>query len=360
MNINDTPSVTITDVARAAGVSVGTVSRVLNGFTNITQTNFDRVQQAIKELGYEKCRSAEQLVSRRNGSRVRTGNIGMVFTEMGSDWASHPMVAAYSMGVERACEEKGFHALIEFSDGRGGLPRCIRENKVDGLLVKTTRELPAMLEARPKDLPIACMGLNNPTVQVQQVAPDNRGAGWQVTHYLWDMGHRRIGFVCADMLHPMFVARFQGYEEFLRNKRAFDPAICFLREREQVPVHPESRPPDMSDAVGQLLAAPGAPVTAVIAANDWEAGGLYPALKKAGRQIPADISVVGFDNSVQVCAGLSPQLTSFAIPFVDVAYAAALKVIERIQTPNQLWSHSLHLVRGDIVERASVRLLQTP
>ena len=70
--------------------------------------------------------------------------------------------------------------------------------------------------------------------------------------------------------------------------------------------------------------------------------------------------MIGFDNSVQVCAGLDPQLTSFAIPFSDVAYAATLKVIERIQTPDQLWSHSLHLIRGDIVERASVRPLKTP
>ena len=359
MNNNDTPSVTITDVARAAGVSVGTVSRVLNGFTNITQTNFDRVQQAIKELGYEKCRSAEQLVSRRNGSRVQTGNIGIVFAQMEVVWASNPLVAAYSMGVERACEEKGFHVLIEFTSG-DVVPRCIRENKVDGLLVKMTRLAPALIEGLPKNLPVACMGLNNPTVQIQQVAPDDRGAGWQVADYLWGMGHRRIGFVCSDMLHPMFLARYQGYEEFLRGKRAFDPAICFQREQEKPAALPEAHPPCRSDAVKQLLAAPGEPVTAVIASNDWTASALYPALKKAGRKIPGDISVIGFDNSVQVCAGLDPQLTSFAIPFSDVAYAATLKVIERIQTPDQLWSHSLHLIRGDIVERASVRPLKTP
>ncbi|OJV04078.1 MAG: hypothetical protein BGO12_17370 [Verrucomicrobia bacterium 61-8] len=347
-------SVTIPDVARAAGVSVGTVSRVLNGHPNITRKNLERVQKAIADLQYEKCRSAEMLVSRRNGSRVQTGNIGMVYTEMAGDWSNHPLVAAYSMGVERACREKGFHALIEFCGDNQGLPRCVRDGKVDGLLVKATRGLPEYLADLPKDFPVVCVGLNEPTAHVQQVAPDNRGAGWMVVDYLWGAGHRRIGFVCNDLMHPMFLARFQGYEGALRSRRAFDPALCALDEVDLVDRVPELCPPNMTQAVERLLAAPGEPVTAIVAANDWMAQGVYGALERLDRRVPADISVVGFDNAVQVCASLSPQLTSFAIPFGDVAYAAALRVIEKIRVADSLWDHSLHLVRGEIVERASV------
>lgn len=244
------------------------MSRVLNGHTNIAQGNFDRVQKAIEELGYENCRSAEQLLSRRSGSRVRTGNIGLIYSEMAGDWASHPLVAAYSMGVERACQEKGFHVLIEFSGESENLPRCVQENKVDGLLLKATRALPGYLKDIPSDLPVVCMGFNEPTAQIQQVAPDNSGAGWLVADYLWSMGHRRIEFVCSNLAHPMFLARYQGYEGFLRSKHEFESALCALDESNQFHRNPESQPPSMTEAVNKLLAAPGAPVTAIIAAND--------------------------------------------------------------------------------------------
>ncbi|PTX96747.1 LacI family transcriptional regulator [Spartobacteria bacterium LR76] len=361
MNSNQSrQSVTIPDVARAAGVSVGTVSRVLNGHPNITQKNIERVQKAIADLRYEKCRSAEMLVSRRNGSRVQTGNVGMVYTEMAGDWSNHPLVAAYSMGVERACREKGFHALIEFCGDSQDMPRCVRDGKVDGLLVKATRGLPEYVRDLPKDFPVVCVGLNEPTAKVQQVAPDNRGAGWMVVDYLWSVGHRRIGFVCSDLMHPMFLARFQGYEGALRAKRAFDPTLCALDEAELVDKAPELCPPNMRREVEKLLSAPGEPVTAIVAANDWMAQGVYGALDKLGRRIPGDISVVGFDNAVQVCTSVSPQLTSFAIPFGDVAYSAALKVMERVKAPDTIQDHSLHLVRGTLIERASVRRLAEP
>jgi len=354
MNFNSRPSVTVIDVARAAGVSVGTVSRVINGHSNISRANVERVQKAIGELGYEKCRSAEQLVSRRNGSRAQTGNIGMVYAEMGNDWASHPLVAAYSMGVEKACQEKGFHALIEFSGDSRVLPRCVRENKVDGLLVKATRKLPEYIANLPKDLPVVGVGYNDPAAEIQQVAPDNRGAGWKVADYLWSLGHRRIGFVSAEPGHPMFLARLQGYEAFLRAQGCFDPAICWLGDSDREGQAPETEPPAMQDAVSALLTAPGELVTAIIVANDWMARSVYSSLAKAGLRIPEDVSVVGFDNEPAVCTSLVPALTSYAVPFGDVAYAAALKVLERIQHPSELWDHSLHLIRGRIVDRASV------
>lgn len=361
MNTNQSrQSVTIPDVARAAGVSVGTVSRVLNGHPNITQKNIERVQKAIADLRYEKCRSAEMLVSRRNGSRVQTGNIGMAYTDMAGDWSNHPLVVAYSMGVERACREKGFHVLIEFCEDNQDMPRCVRDGKVDGLLIKATRGLPEYVKDLPKDFPVVCVGLNEPAAQVQQVAPDNRGAGWMVVDYLWSVGHRRIGFVCSDLMHPMFLARFQGYEGALRARRAFDPTLCALDEAEQVDKTPELCPPNMRREVEKLLSAPGEPVTAIVAANDWMAQGVYGALDKLGRRIPENISVVGFDNAVQVCTLLSPQLTSFAIPFGDVAYSAALKVMERVKAPDTIQDHSLHLVRGTLIERASVRRLAEP
>lgn len=338
-----------------AGVSVGTVSRVLNGYQNISQENLERVQKAIVDLGYQRNSSAGLLASRRKGSLVRTGNIGVIYTEMDKNWTGHPLVSAYSMGAERACQEKGYHAIIEFCNNGDELPRCVSENKIDGLLVKATRSLPEFVRVLAGELPIVCVGMNDPAIEIQQVASDNYGCGWMAMKYLWDRGHRRVAFACTDIVHPMFLARFQGYEGFLRSKGCFDASLCCLQQPPEIILAPELTPPDMDFAVAQLENAAGGFPTAIITANDWMACGLYPSLEAKGYRIPSDVSVLGFDSVGLICTSLRPHLSSFEIPFEGIAYTAALKVIERISSPAQDWDKSLHLIRGGIVERASVR-----
>ncbi|HEY0257214.1 MAG TPA: LacI family DNA-binding transcriptional regulator, partial [Candidatus Methylacidiphilales bacterium] len=232
-------------MAHHAGVSVGTVSRVLNGYTNISAENHDRVKRAVEELGYEKCRSAEMLVARRRGSSVRNGNIGMVFTGMGEEWAEHQLVMAYTIGAERACAAKGFHALVELTTDDEKLPRCVRENKVDGLIIKSTRSLCSFLKLIPAELPVVMIGVNDPTMSVPQIAPDEQGAGWLVTEYLWNLGHRRIAFLCTDTLHPLILGRLHGYESFLRTRRSYDPALVAFNEATGSCPKPELTPPKM-------------------------------------------------------------------------------------------------------------------
>ncbi len=338
---------------------MGTVSRVLNGFSNITPINSDRVKKAIEELGYEKCRSAEMLVARRRGSRVRSGNIGAVFFGMGSGWAHHPLVASYTLGVERACAEKGFHALIELSADDDKLPRCVRENKVDGLLIKTSRNIPKILEMLPPDMPLVGVGFNEPSSAIQQVAPDNCGAGWIVAEYLWKLGHRRIAFLCYDIQHPVLLARLQGYESYLRRCKGYAPELIAFGEPEGVTVQPSETPPKMDSLLDRIWAVSSRP-TAIIAANDWEACGLYSAIARRGLRIPHDLSVVGFDNDASVCNACVPPLTSYEAPFSEVAYRAAIKLLEQIDRPDHRPDPSIHLVRGNLVERASVQKLMLP
>jgi LacI family transcriptional regulator len=357
MKIHGNSKVTVNDVASHAGVSVGTVSRVLNGYQNISAENLDRVQKAIAELGYQRNGTAGLLAARRGGARIQTGNIGLIYAEMAEGWANHPLVAAYSMGVERACQEKGFHALIEFCGGGDHLPRCVSEKKIDGLLLKATRGLPAFAQRLTGDLPMVCMGTNDPAIKIQQVAPDNYGAGWVATDYLWKLGHRRIAFVSTEETHPIFLSRFQGYEGFMRSQRMFDPSLCYLRQTIDKGRTPEPEPPNMDATVEAITATAGGLPTAILAANDWIAHGLYTSLERKGFRIPDDFSIISFDNVNIVCSSLRPQLTSFSIPFEEVAYAATLKVIECLYNPSQLWEHSLHLIRGELIERASVRTI---
>lgn len=347
---------TVTDVARSAGVSVGTVSRVLNGAQNIAPENRARVEKAMADLGYQKHHSAGLLASRKVGSVSRTGNIGLVFSDAGPAWANHPLISAYTMGVEQACKEKGFHPLVEMAAAGDDLPRCVREGKVDGLLVKASRGVPGFIDKLPPGLPVILIGINEPSVSLPQVAPDNHGAGWMMADHLWCAGHRRIAFLCTDALHPFFISRLHGYESYLRLKGAFDPSLVIMESLSGNASEPEETPPDVGAELDRLLSVGGrsAP-TAIVTANDWMARGLYDALAGRGLKVPQDISVVGFDNVGMLCATMSPTLTSFDLDFTAVVRAAAMDLFDHIETPGLKRAPSVRIVRGRPAVRESVK-----
>lgn len=356
---------TVTDIARHAGVSVGTVSRVLNGATNISPDNLESVQRAISKLGYKKHLPAPKpLMARKLGAGDRTGNIGMVFAGAGQAWTNHPLFAAYTVGVEQACQQNGLHALIELSADDSELPRCVVENKIDGLLVKSTQQVPAFVKKLPVDLPVVFIGMNDPGVAFPQVAPDSHGSGWLVADYLWQRGHRRIAFVCTNATHPQFIARQQGVEGYLRQKEAYDPAFAIMgtakggKSNVGPAAAPEAMPPELDHEVEQLFALPSkSRPTAIVTANDWMAHGLYRALSKRGIRIPQDVSVVGFDNMEPLCTVLDPMLTSYDVSFSAQSKAAAFDLFHIIENPAHKQESSVRLVRGNIVERQSVRVI---
>lgn len=356
--LNPTPShrkTTVFDVAKLAGVSVGTVSRVINDFANVTDENRERVAQAMKELGYVRQKGLAG-ASKLSHNRFRTQNIGLVYADASEQWANHPLLAAYTMGVERATQEYGLHTMVEMWTEGDPTPRCISDQKIDGLLLKSSRQVPSFIQKVSSNLPVILIGLNDPLNDLPQFAPDNHGAGWMVAHHLWERGHRRIAFLSTEGTHPMFLARGSGYESFLRARGAFDPALRLFEDRSLAGAPPELSPPDMTALLQKVLRLPEPP-TAIITANDWMARGLYTALAQAGFKVPGDMSVIGFDNEVAVCTSMAPALTSHEIAFAQTAYAAAHELIQRIESPSRFYNPSVVMVRGTLVERESVRSL---
>ncbi|MBL8992569.1 MAG: LacI family DNA-binding transcriptional regulator, partial [Spirochaetia bacterium] len=319
---------TIKDVAKKSGVSLGTASNVLSGKVFVQEGTAEKVRRAATELGYQKNHSAALLVSRKGTSSTRTGNIGLVFTEMATPWSEHPLASAYFIGVESACRETDFQPLVEFLGGSDAVPRCVRDGRVDGLVVKFTRAGEKFFLGLPKDLPVVAVGPSGLKVPVHQVSANDEAGGFSVAEYLWSKGHRRIGFVSTDAAHPMFQLREAGFERFLKNVSAWDPKIVWKEEKSSDATLPENAPPILDEAVVKLFSTAEKP-TALVAANDWIAAGLYRALKKAGLRVGEDVSVVGFDNTANLCVALEPALTSFQIPFASLAGRAAEILLER-------------------------------
>lgn len=353
--IEMTQTITVKDVARKAKVSVGTVSRVLNRAENIHPENISRVENAVKILGYRKCNAAQLLVSHKNSSSVRTGNIGLVFSELNATWRGRPHLACYTKGVERACREHGYHAIIEWAGDadEGVLPACVREGKIDGVIIKSL----TVDYKKYENLPV--VGLSDDMAPIRHVAPDNRNAGRYITEYLWNKGHRRISFISNASNHPMFIKRYQGYEEFLRKNNAFYPDLVKVYDDHILSNKPQQSFPDMSIPLKKLLTLPQQEQpTAIITANDWIAGGVYAALHQLNISIPDQISVIGFDNLDTLCCSLFPTLTSYAIPFEKIAYIAAKTLLALINNPSSEQRASIELVQGELIERESVRTLK--
>ncbi len=153
-------------------------------------------------------------------------------------------------------------------------------------------------------------------------------------------------------MHRIFISRYQAYEQLLRSRRAYDPQLV-VRNEDPPGFEPEVNFPDMSYAVEQLWALDDPP-TAIVAANDWMAAGLYQALKKRGLTVGKDISVIGFDNVLSVCCMLEPQLTSYEIPLQDVSRHATRLLMNLIENPADNLNHSTQMLPGRLIERDSV------
>jgi LacI family transcriptional regulator len=356
----DEQNITIRQVAKHAGVSVGTVSRVLNGFPNIASENMQRVQEAIEQLGYRQCDSAKLLASRRKGSRHRTSNIGVLFTRMASDWAGHPLVSVYMSGIESICKQESYHPLLEFDDSdQIMLPRFLLDRKVDGVLIKgPLLQNPSWLEQMAREIPVVGMDMYESSMTFPQVAVDNRIAGLNAAKYLWQKGHRRIGYVSLDALHRSFLVRRQGIEEFLlmQGVPASSIFVCETRCVADTGIcHPEIALPDLKGVMDTYMALPSDErPTALIAGNDWCAAGLCNAITDCGLKVGQDISVIGFDNVVSLCCSRTPSLTSYATSVQDVACRATRLLMDKIQSNRLEDDAGVHLVSGKMIERHSV------
>lgn len=343
----------VKELAQHAGVSVGTVSRVLNGESSVAPKRREAVQKAISSLGYQRTSAAQMLASRRSRSITHTGNIAMVFVGMSENWQGHPTTAALINGVDQACADSSFHPLLETCADDRHLPRCVANGKVDGILIKTSNIVPRFMDQLPEFLPRILVGMAEPSFACTQVLPDHHASGWIATEHLWDHGHRRIAFVNNVDYHRTFISRYQAYEQLLRSRQAFDPQLVVLKTTADRGIEPLVNFPDMTFAVDKLWSLDNPP-TAIVAANDWMAAGLYQALKKRGIIVGRDVSVIGFDNVLSVCCMLEPNLTSYELPLTDVSRHATRLLMNLIENPHENLNYSTQLLPGKLIERHSV------
>ncbi|MDN0198856.1 LacI family DNA-binding transcriptional regulator [Streptomyces sp. S.PNR 29] len=289
---------TIAYIAESAGVSVPTVSKVLNGRSGVSEETRARVEQLIHQYGY------------RKPPKNRSNLVELVFRELESMWAVEII-----RGVERVARRSGVGVLVsEFGlhdtaartidDTVGRRPRCVLSV---AQLSETERE-----QLTAKGIPFVVFDpIDELPDDVPFVGATNWRGGQAATRHLTALGHRRIAMI-AGPDHPFCRARLSGYVSALVEAglpTEPDLMVKTLLTRE----HGYA-------AARELLSRPDRP-TAVFTANDMQALGVYQAARELGLRIPHDLSVVGFDD-VPVVAWMDPPLTTVHQPLTEMAAAA--------------------------------------
>ena len=310
---------TSADVAALAGVSRTTVSFVLNGRdVAISPATRERVMDAARELDYHPHAGARQLA----GGRSNT--VGLVLRQSPEQVAGDAFLAETLRGMTTAARAGGFRVIVEALDPDGGpYADLLRSGRTDGVVVSGPRfddpDLGALVRA---GFPIVLQG-SLPGLDVASVDVDNMAGAKQAVEHLIGLGHRRIGCITnAPVAYTAAAQRLAGYRAAL--------AEAGIEDHREWVAEAAFDARSGHRAMAQLLER--ADLQAVFVASDVVAVGALGAIRSAGKRVPDEISVVGFDD-IPLAAFLDPPLTTVRLPAYELGRAVGEALLERISNP---------------------------
>src|SRR5712691_857863 len=311
-------SVTIRDVARAANVSISTVSHVLSGKRPTSGSTKLRVEAVIEQLGYRPNRVAQSLVWRRPFA------LGLIIPDI-----TNPYFPAFALGAEDRVRDHGYTLMLgnsEYDSNREeSYLELVRSQQLAGAIFCLGDEMSPMLPhlQRAVEEGLAVVLVHSPMASVPTVCADNRQGGRLAAQHLLDLGHRAIGIISALPLDEGMADREGGFLDVLREAglnvdRSSVPAMYGNHQIEggrQAAAELLSHVPDL---------------TAIFVLNDLMALGALEAARAANRRVPTDLSILGFDD-IPFAALANPPLTTVGQPIRELGKRAAdllMRVIE--------------------------------
>lgn len=337
--------VDIRRVAELAGVSLGTVSNVLNRPQMVAERTRRRVEQAIAETGFVRNGSARQL---RAG---RSPLIGLIVLDV-----SNPFFTEVARGVEDAANAAGSIVVLCNSDDSAAKEQrylqSLEEQRVQGMLITPVGSGEASVQ-RVRRHGIAVVFLDHPSrsTDLCSVAVDDVLGGELATMHLLAQGHRRIGFIHGPPTIRQIAERQRGV---LRAVKRFglDPQMAVLN------ITLAGQNTSEGEACVDLLLTSEQRPTAVFCGNDLLALGLMRGFAKHGIRVPQDIAVVGYDD-VDFANVLSPPLTTIRQPKYELGYKAAQLLLEETRQPDQ-HTHQQVIFQPELLVRESSLFERAP
>jgi LacI family transcriptional regulator len=305
---------TIADVARRAGVSTMTVSRVINDSGYASAEARKRVQAAVNELGYVPNALARSLHVKR------THTLALVLTDIGN-----PFFTTVARGVEDVASDRGFSVMFgntdESVDEEAARVRLLLQKQVDGLLlVPATSSSQSVELARRRGVPVVVLDRRVSGTAADTVRCDSEGGAYAMVRHMIELGHREIAVLSAAPGVSVAVDRAAGA------RRAMREAKLSLDDSRVLYGRPETASGnEMARAALALSPRP----TALFATNNFIAIGAFAALRDAGLRVPDDISLAAFDDLPESLI-LDPFLTVVAQPAYEMGGRGAELLLERL------------------------------
>ncbi|CAB3637311.1 HTH-type transcriptional repressor CytR [Paraburkholderia rhynchosiae] len=307
----------IAGVARQAGVSVATVSRVLNAHENVRPATRDKVLAAIDASGYRVNELARNL---------RTAESRLLLT-MVPDFGN-PFYAEIVRGIDSVARQHGYFMLLCDTGADPGRERSyfdlLRRRRADGAICLDPATIQQALGEASGALPwVACCEFD-PAVGVPYVGIDNYRAAGDAVRHLLSRGHRRIGLINSDIDYLYARQRQQGYLDALTDA-GITPLDGWRMNLNSLDYEAGA------SAAATLMLSPDAP-TAIFAVSDTLATGVLHGLRSIGKRVPDDVAVVGFDD-ISIAAQVDPPLTTIAQPMRELGETAARLLLQRLANP---------------------------
>ena len=328
---------TIKDVAQYAGVSISTVSHVLNDTRFVSEDKVLKVRTAVKVLDYKPSALARSLKT------SRTYTLGMLTASN-----TNPFFAEVIHGVEAGCYDRGYHLILCNSENnlskQASYLNTLARKRIDGLLVMSAHSNPDFIELLKShcSVPLVVLDCHVPNLDADIIMEDSEQGGYDATRYLLAKGHTRIGCISGPKDLSPSSQRLSGYYRAMK-EAGIAPDKRWITEGH---LTAESG----YKAADKLLGNRYLP-TALFVGNDLMAMGVICALQNRGYNVPDDISVVGYDN-IELAAYTSPPLTTFHQPKGELGKLAANTLIDRIEDPNL--KPGIQTLKSCLVERQSV------
>jgi LacI family transcriptional regulator len=307
----------IEDVAAAAGVSMKTVSRVLNNEPNVRAEMRERVMRAVEKLQYKPNPSARSLAGHRSYS------VALVYNN-----PSRNYLMEIQGGMLEACHDSGYNLFLSpLSTGKekvAEIQTLFRNFGPDGvvLIPPLTDDKVVLDFLAQRGVPFACIAPKHGADRIG-VAMDETTAVLDLMAQLIKLGHRRIGHIKGPSAHGASQWRYTGYKQALQRAGIeYDPAL----------VVPGAFSFDSGEQGANTLLALKHPPTAIFAANDDMAAGVIRAAAQRGLSVPRDLSVCGFDDT-PISRHIYPALTTIRQPTSEMGRMATLELLARIKSP---------------------------
>lgn len=336
---------TIRDVAKRAGVSIATVSRVLNQSKPVSEELRNRILQAVEETGYLPNAVARSMI------RKQTGLIGVIIPEI-----SNPYFSGLVQGIETVAKQNQYYLMLAVSEKEPGrereLLRIYQARQMDGIILASARLDPELRQALEKlAVPYVVIGQRLTGLNAPCAVLDNRRAAFEAVSHLIRMGHREIGMVSGPMWDlASGKERYQGFRDALE-EAGLPFRTEWVTEREGFHLH------DGYEGMKVILGAPERP-TAVFCACDRMAVGALRRLEERGIPVPEEMALVGFDDE-ELASIVKPRLTTVRHSPFDMGLKAAGLLME-ILKGLPLTDGTCALVKHDLVIRESSSLSLSP